>query len=61
VGCIPEIVSWFIDVHLIKVDKDTGELIRDPVTGHCIKCEPHEAGELIGMIKAGNTLSDFEG
>jgi len=47
-------------VRLVKVDENTGELIRDK-DGLCIRCRPGEYGEMVGKIIKGNPLKDFVG
>ena len=46
---------------LVKVDDETGEIIRDSETGFCIQCQPGEPGELIGKIVKGDPAKDFGG
>lgn len=47
-------------VRLIKVDQETGELIRD-ARGLCVPCRPGELGEMVGVIKSKDLLLKFEG
>ncbi|KAI6244070.1 Protein CBR-ACS-22 [Aphelenchoides fujianensis] len=47
-------------VRLVKVDDETGELLRDK-NGLCISCSPGETGEMVGMIKQSDPLLSFEG
>lgn len=61
VGYFPALLSVLISSHLIKVDEVSGEPLRDPVSGLCIKCGPNETGELIGLIKGKDPMSDFAG
>jgi hypothetical protein len=61
VGFIPRFVRFLLNIHLIKVDKYTGEPIRDPKTGLAIHCGPNEPGELVGVIKEGDPIKDFQG
>jgi len=61
VGFIPRALSFILNIHLIKVDKETGEIIRDPNTGLAIHCGPNEPGELVGVIKEGDPIKDFQG
>lgn len=46
---------------LIKVDDATGEPIRDPETGLCIRCKPGEPGELMAKIVEKHPIRDFQG
>jgi hypothetical protein len=46
---------------LVKVDEETGEILRNPKTGRVIGCKPNESGELIGKIVTNNPLRDFQG
>jgi len=48
-------------VFLIKVNESTGEAERDPKTGLAIRCTFGEPGELVGMIKVGDPVKDFQG
>ncbi|CAD5229230.1 unnamed protein product [Bursaphelenchus okinawaensis] len=47
-------------VRLVKVDPETGELIRDE-NGLCVSCRPGDTGEMVGMIKKNDPLLRFEG
>lgn len=47
-------------VRLVKVDENTGELIRDK-DGLCVRCKPGEYGEMVGKIVRGSPLKDFVG
>jgi solute carrier family 27 fatty acid transporter 1/4 len=61
-GFLP-IISTILPVlpmSLIKVDDETGEIIRDK-NGLCIKCMPGECGEMVGKIIKGNPLKEFTG
>lgn len=48
-------------VRLIKVDEETGEIVRDPTTGLCIPCRPGDTGEMVGTIRKGDPMLRFEG
>ncbi|CAI4227376.1 unnamed protein product [Auanema sp. JU1783] len=48
-------------VRLIKIDEETGELVRDEKTGLCVQCKPGEIGEMVGVIKKEDILLKFEG
>uniref|UniRef100_A0A1I7XV00 Long-chain-fatty-acid--CoA ligase n=1 Tax=Heterorhabditis bacteriophora TaxID=37862 RepID=A0A1I7XV00_HETBA len=50
----------FYPVRLIKVDQETGALIRNK-NGLCIPCRPGELGEMVGVIKNKDLLLKFEG
>jgi solute carrier family 27 fatty acid transporter 1/4 len=61
-GFLP-IISTVLPVlpmSLIKVNEETGEIIRDK-NGLCIKCMPGESGEMVGKIIKNNPLKDFTG
>uniref|UniRef100_A0AC35TKV8 USP domain-containing protein n=1 Tax=Rhabditophanes sp. KR3021 TaxID=114890 RepID=A0AC35TKV8_9BILA len=62
VGFLPTYpgISALYPVRLLKVDEETGELIRDK-NGMCIMCNPGETGEMCGVIKEGDPLLNFEG
>ena len=57
--------SWVqelaLPVYVIKVDRDTNEVIRDPITGFCIEADAGEAGEFVGKIVRGDPIKDFKG
>ncbi|CAJ0953070.1 unnamed protein product, partial [Mesorhabditis belari] len=53
-------ISQLYPVRLIKVDEQTGELVRGP-DGLCVSCRPGDTGEMIGVIKNDDTLLKFEG
>lgn len=61
VGFIPPLFKWFLPIILVKVDKESGEILRDPKSGLAIRCGTNEAGELVGLIRKGSPLSDFDG
>ena len=50
-----------LPIYVIKVDKDTNDVIRDPVTGFCIEADAGEAGEFVGKIVRGDPIKDFRG
>ncbi|KAK6034337.1 long-chain-acyl-CoA synthetase domain protein, partial [Cooperia oncophora] len=52
-------IGGLYPVRLIKVDQETGELIRD-AKGLCVPCRPGELGEMVGVIKK-DLLLKFEG
>lgn len=66
VGFAP--VAWprflktiLLPLDVIKVDKTTGEPLRDPTTGLCQVADPGEEGELVGKIIRGDPVKDFKG
>jgi len=61
VGFVSQIFPFLLPLGLVKVDEDTREPVRDPVTGLCIPCEYGEAGELVGKIERGHPVRDFQG
>ncbi|KAK3592273.1 hypothetical protein CHS0354_037562 [Potamilus streckersoni] len=60
VGFTSMILPSFYPLTLIKVDKHTGDLIRDR-NGVCVKAKPGEPGELVGKIIKGDPLREFDG
>ena len=54
------LVDRLLPLKLIKVDKQTGDPLRD-ANGFCIRCGPHEPGEFIGKIVRGDPVKDFQG
>ncbi|VDN89228.1 unnamed protein product [Brugia pahangi] len=61
-GFIPvhPFVKYLYPVRLLKVDDDTGELIRTK-DGFCVACKPGETGEMVGVIMDNEPLLSFEG
>ena len=57
--------GWLQDIvlplYIIKVDRETNEVIRDPITGFCIQTAPGEGGEFVGKIVRGDPIKDFKG
>uniref|UniRef100_A0A8R1DT80 long-chain-fatty-acid--CoA ligase n=1 Tax=Caenorhabditis japonica TaxID=281687 RepID=A0A8R1DT80_CAEJA len=53
-------IGAFYPVRLIRVDRATGELMRDK-NGLCVPCVPGETGEMVGVIKEKDALLKFEG
>lgn len=53
-------ISTLYPVRLLKIDEETGELLRGP-NGLCIPCHPGETGEMVGVIKDNDILLRFEG
>lgn len=51
-GFIPvhPFVKYLYPVRLLKINDDTGELIRTK-DGFCVACKPGETGEMVGVIK----------
>jgi len=60
VGFVPVLLSTIIPLGLIKVD-ESGEPIREPDTGLCIRCKAGEQGEFVGIIKQNQPLREFVG
>ncbi|EFO22528.2 AMP-binding enzyme family protein [Loa loa] len=61
-GFIPvhPFVKYLYPVRLLKVNDDTGELIRTK-DGFCVPCKPGETGEMVGVIMKDEPLLSFEG
>jgi len=45
VGFVSVLLPNLLPLGLIKVDRETGEEIRDPNTGLCIRCKPGNKGK----------------
>lgn len=60
VGFKSMILPFVYPVTLIKVDKDTNEIVRDK-NGVCVKAKPGEPGELVGKIVTGDPFREFDG
>ncbi|KAF9994254.1 hypothetical protein BGZ79_000994 [Entomortierella chlamydospora] len=56
----PIVRAFQANVHLVKVDPDTEELIKDK-NGYCIECAPGEVGELITLADNKTNQSRFVG
>jgi len=61
VGFLPRLAYPLMPTALVKVNEETGEILRNPKTNRVIPCKPNEAGELIGKIVKNNPLRDFQG
>jgi len=61
VGFVPRLIYSLLPMALVKVDKNSGELLRDPKTGLAIRCLPNEPGELVGKIIKQHPIRDFQG
>ena len=51
VGFNSVIAPNFYPIRLIKVDRDSGEVMRDE-NGMTITCKPGEPGELVGKVRS---------
>lgn len=60
-GFISQILPKVYPVSLIRVDENTFEPIRDPVTGLCYRAGPGESGEFIGKIITNDASRAFDG
>jgi hypothetical protein len=61
IGFVPILFPNALPLRIIKIDEDTGNLIRNPKTGYVIQCGVNEPGELIGRIVKKDPVADFEG
>jgi solute carrier family 27 fatty acid transporter 1/4 len=61
IGFFPAFTRFIMPVALVRVDENTGELLRDPKTGLAIECKPGELGELVAGIQRGHPVRDFPG
>lgn len=48
-------------IRLIKVNEETGELVRNLKTGLCVICKPGDVGEMVGTISDSDPMLRFEG
>ncbi|XP_015921094.3 long-chain fatty acid transport protein 1 [Parasteatoda tepidariorum] len=60
VGYFPKVMQRLFPVELMKINPETGELLRDK-NGLCIRCKPGEHGEIVGKIVKHNPLNAFDG
>lgn len=61
VGFLPILFYKLLPMVLVRIDDETGEIIRDPKTGLCIRSKPGEVGELLGKIVSRNPMREFQG
>lgn len=55
------VINLFYPVNIIKVNEETGEPVRDPVSGLCIPCGPGDTGEFVGKIITTDPTRTFDG
>lgn len=60
VGFIPRYAGHLYPVALLKIDEETGELLRG-TDGLCITCKPGEPGIFVGKINPKKAINDFSG
>ncbi|EDX08527.1 GD11850 [Drosophila simulans] len=60
IGFVPVYGSSFYPVQVLRCDEYTGELLKDS-KGHCISCQPGQAGLLVGKVDARRAVSAFHG
>jgi solute carrier family 27 fatty acid transporter 1/4 len=61
VGFVPRLLYPLVHFKIIRVNEQTGEIIRDPKTGLAIICKPNESGEFVGTIIRNHIYKDFQG
>jgi len=60
-GSLITAISKQIRFKIAKVDPETQDLYRDPITGFAKETEVNEPGEFLFVIKANNVSADFQG
>lgn len=60
IGFVPVYGSSLYPVQVLRCDEYTGELLKDS-KGHCIRCQPGQAGLLVGKVDARRAVSAFHG
>jgi len=60
VGFVPVLFASILPLGPIKVD-ESGEAVKDPETGLCIRCKPGEPGEFVGVIQQNHPVREFAG
>nr|XP_054769942.1 long-chain fatty acid transport protein 1-like [Lytechinus pictus] len=60
VGFNSMIAPWAYPVFLIKIDPETGDIIRNS-RGLCMRAKPGEPGQLVGKIRKGDPVREFHG
>ncbi len=61
VGFASVLFPFVYPVRLIRVDDETGEVVRNPDTGLCVLCHPGEPGEFVGKIVKNHPSRSFDG
>lgn len=61
VGFSSVLFPFVYPVRLIRVDDESGEVVRDPQTGLCVLCRPGEPGEFVGKIVKNHPSRSFDG
>ncbi|XP_055330568.1 long-chain fatty acid transport protein 1-like isoform X2 [Paramacrobiotus metropolitanus] len=59
VGYLSPVLHTLHPQAVVKVDRDSGEVVRD-ANGYCVKVQPEEEGELLGQI-SWDPLKKFDG
>lgn len=59
-GFNSRILPTFYPIRLVRVQEETGELLRD-AQGLCVPCQPGEPGMLMGRINLSDPLRRFDG
>ncbi|XP_016930647.3 long-chain fatty acid transport protein 4 [Drosophila suzukii] len=60
IGFVPVYGSRLYPVQVLRCDELTGDLIKDS-QGHCTRCQPGQAGLLVGKVDARRAVSAFHG
>lgn len=60
IGIVPNFILPIYPIRLVKCDPLTGEILRDPKTGYAIPCKANEPGQLLGLIKKDNSVSQTD-
>ena len=61
VGFASVLFPFVYPVRLVRVDDETGDVLRDPRTGLAVLCRPGEPGEFVGKIVKGHPSRSFDG
>jgi len=51
----------FLPVRIVKVNEETGDIIRDSKTGLAVVCKRNEPGEVVSLIVHGHPILEFKG
>jgi solute carrier family 27 fatty acid transporter 1/4 len=61
IGFLPILLRSILPQTLIRIDPETGDPLRDPVTGLLIPSKVNEPGEMIGKILRNDPVREFGG
>ena len=60
-GFVSLLLPSLVPVRLVKVDAETGDLVRRGPDNFCVACSPGQPGELVTPIRRGDPVRDYHG